>query len=56
MVAAQSDSADIQVLLEDQTRINKFSRLNLRIKELDLEIDQLKVCSFLSLVQSYPIF
>jgi hypothetical protein len=35
---------DIQVLLVDQQRINRFSRLNLRLKELDVEIEGLKVC------------
>ena len=44
MVSAASSTDDIQVLLEDQQRINKFSRLNLRMKELDIEIEQLKVC------------
>jgi hypothetical protein len=35
---------EIQVLLVDQQRINRFSRLNLRLKELDVEIEGLKVC------------
>lgn len=43
MVSSPSANDEIQVLLEDQQRINKFSRLNLRMKELDVEIEQLKV-------------
>lgn len=43
MVSTASAQDEIQVLLEDQQRINKFSRLNLRMKELDIEIEQLKV-------------
>lgn len=33
----------MQVLLADQQKINRFSRLNLRMKELDGEIDMMKV-------------
>ncbi len=33
----------MQVLKEDQQLINRFSKLNLRYKELDLEIAQMKV-------------
>jgi hypothetical protein len=40
----QSPSDDIQVLLEDQQQINRFSRLSLRGKELDTEIELMKVC------------
>jgi hypothetical protein len=36
-------SEDVQVLVEDQQRINRFSRLNIRIKELDTEIELMKV-------------
>jgi hypothetical protein len=34
---------DVQVLLVDQQRINQFSRLNNRLKEVNAEIDMLKV-------------
>jgi len=34
--------ADVDVLEEDQVKINRFSRLNLRVKDLELEIEQLK--------------
>lgn len=40
----QNPPDDIQVLKEDQERINRFSRLNLRAKELDVEIEMMKVC------------
>ena len=40
----QSSGDDIQVLVEDQQRINRFSKLNIRIKEIDAEIDMMKVC------------
>ena len=32
----------MQVLLVDQQNINRFSRLNSRPKELDIEIEQMK--------------
>lgn len=34
--------ADVDVLEEDQVKINRFSRLNLRVKDVELEIEQLK--------------
>lgn len=39
----QTNNDDIQVLREDQQRINRFSRLNIRMKELDTEIQLMKV-------------
>ncbi len=40
---------DVQVLLVDQQRINKFSRLNNRLKDVVAEIDMLKVWPILVL-------
>lgn len=40
---------DVQVLLVDQQRINKFSRLNNRLKDVVAEIDMLKVWPILAL-------
>lgn len=36
---------EVEVLLVDQQRINKFSRLNNRLKEVIAEIEMLKVCN-----------
>lgn len=34
--------ADVDVLEEDQVKINRFSRLNLRVKDVEIEIEQLR--------------
>jgi chaperonin cofactor prefoldin len=34
--------ADFEVLEDDQVKINRFSRLNLRVKDLEMEIEQLR--------------
>jgi prefoldin subunit 4 len=34
--------ADVDVLEEDQIKINRFSRLNLRVKDLEVEMEQLQ--------------
>jgi hypothetical protein len=46
---------DIEVLLVDQQRINSFSRLNLRMKELDVEIEGLKVRTFMNICAKLKI-
>ena len=54
MVSADNRSEDVQVLLEDQQRINRFSRLNLRTKELDAELDLMKVCVHATRIPHIP--
>jgi hypothetical protein len=42
-MTSQTAAEDIQVLKEDQDRINRFSKLNIRSRELDSEIQVMKV-------------
>ncbi len=41
---SQDEEMDVEVLAEDQQDINKFSKLNMRGREVESSITQLKVC------------